>query len=82
MNKDSTMSIIVNDLDSMVHRIEALEAHPELTKALASVQSAKAAMILARVDIHQSRMRERFAKMDARDGPPRPSRPLGHTPIG
>jgi hypothetical protein len=64
MHKDFTIAIIQNDLDSMAMRIEALEAHPELTKALASVQSAKAAMILARVDIHQRDMKERFAKLD------------------
>lgn len=64
MNKSSNMAIIVNDLDSMVHRIEALEAHPKLTDALNSVQSAKAAMLLASVDIHQRDMKARFAKLD------------------
>lgn len=65
MHKDFTMGIIVNDLDSMALRIEALEAHPELTAAGDFVRKAHTAMVKARLDIHQRDMKERFAKMDA-----------------
>jgi hypothetical protein len=41
MNADSQAAIIINDLDSLVHRIEALEAHLGRTDALTSVQQAK-----------------------------------------
>lgn len=64
MHKDFTMAIIANDLDSMAFRIEALEAHPELTAAGEFVRKAHAAMAKARVDIHQRDMKERFAKMN------------------
>ena len=65
MNKFSQAAILVNDLDSMVHRIEALDAHPRLTDALNAVHAAKKAVAEARADIHQSEMRARFAAMDA-----------------
>jgi hypothetical protein len=65
MHKDFTMAIIQNDLDSMAMRIEALEAHPELTNAGEFVRRAKEAMIKARGDIHQRDTKDRFAKMDA-----------------
>jgi hypothetical protein len=45
-------------------RIEALEAHPQLTTAGEFVRRAKEAMVLARGDIHQRDMKERFAKLD------------------
>lgn len=64
MHKDITMAIIANDLDSMGLRIEALEAHPELTAAGEFVRKAHTALVKARVDIHQRDMKERFAKMD------------------
>jgi len=64
MHKDFNMAIIVNDLDSLAYRIEALEAHPELTNAGNLVRQAKEAMTNARVDIQQRDMKERFARMD------------------
>ena len=65
MNYDSEAAIILNDLDSMRVRIEALEAHPRYTDALNLVTEAKAAISEGRVDLHQRAMRARFAKMDA-----------------
>lgn len=64
MHKDITMAIIANDLDSMGLRIEALEAHPELTAAGEFVRKAHTAVVKATVDIHQRDMKERFARMD------------------
>ena len=63
MHKDFAMAIIQNDLDNMAMRIEALEAHPQLTTAGELVRRAKEAMVLARSDIHQRDMKERFAKL-------------------
>lgn len=62
MHKDFTMAIIQNDLDSMAMRIEAPEAHPDLTAAGCAVRTARNAIIKARSEIHQRDMRERFAK--------------------
>ena len=64
-NLDTEAAIIVNDLDSMLHRIEGLQAHPRYTDALEAVKSAKLAIIEGRADIHHKGMRERFARMDA-----------------
>ncbi len=57
--------IVVNDLDSLVYRIEALGAHPQYTDALNAVQKARDSVKAAAIDLHQRDMRERFAKMDA-----------------
>lgn len=57
MNHDRKMAIIINDLDSLVHRIEALPGHPALTDAEESVQQAKRYMEKARVEIHQANLR-------------------------
>jgi hypothetical protein len=54
-------AIIINDLDSMVHRIEALQAHPRYTEALVAVQEAKKALQSGLTDIHQSDLRKRFS---------------------
>lgn len=53
MNWDSQAAIIANDLDSLVHRIEALPAHPEYTNALMAVQAAKKAISDGRTALHQ-----------------------------
>lgn len=66
MHHQSEAAIIVNDLNSLVHRIEALPAHPKYTEALNAVQEAETAMRLGRSDLHDREMRDRFAKMDAR----------------
>jgi len=55
-------SIIVNDLDSMIHRIEMLQAHPRYTNALLAVQRAREEISAGQQDIHDRGMRERFAK--------------------
>jgi predicted aspartyl protease len=57
-------AIIINDLASMVMRIEMLQAHPRYTDALNAVQAAKTAMTDGSIDLHQRAMRERFAAMD------------------
>lgn len=53
MCDDWRAAILVNDLDSMVLRIEALPAHPQYTTALCAVRKAKQALIAGRVDIHR-----------------------------
>jgi hypothetical protein len=65
MDHDQQAAVIANDLDSLIHRIEALPAHPGYTDALNAVAEAKAAVVSARVELHQRAMRERFAKADA-----------------
>ncbi|SFS42286.1 hypothetical protein [Brevundimonas viscosa] len=65
MHHQSLAAIIANDLNSLAHRIEALPAHPNYTAALNAVQEAEAAVKSAAVDLHQSEMRERFARADA-----------------
>lgn len=65
MNSDALAAIIANDLDSLVHRIEALPAHPRFTDALNAVHAAKEAVTEGRVDLHHRGMRERFATSDA-----------------
>lgn len=65
MNHHSQAAIIANDLDSLVHRIEALPAHPLNTTALTAILDAKQAIEAAASDLHQREMKERFAKMDA-----------------
>lgn len=62
MHTDSQAAIIANDLDSLVHRIEALPAHPRYTDALNAVSQAKQAVNDGRIDLHQSEMRQRFAE--------------------
>jgi len=61
MNDDSLVAIMINDLDSLVYRIEALPAHPRHTEALTSVIEARDALKAARSAIHQEAMRKRFA---------------------
>lgn len=64
-NLDTEAAIIINDLDSLMHRIEALQAHPDYSRAHTKVQDAKTAMVNGRSAIHQGGMRTRFAEMDA-----------------
>lgn len=60
-NLDTEAAIIANDLSSMVHRIEGLQAHPKYTSAVLLVQKAYLDIVDGRADIHQREMRERFA---------------------
>jgi hypothetical protein len=60
-NLDSEAAIIANDLSSMVHRIEALQANPHYTNALLLIQKAYTEMSDGRSEIHQENMRKRFA---------------------
>lgn len=61
-NLDTEAAIIANDLDSIALRIEGLEAHPYYTDALIAVKEARDAVVKGRSDLHQRKMRERFAK--------------------
>lgn len=54
MDADSQAAVLANDLDSMIHRIEALPAHPSYTDALCAVQAAKAAIESGRSALHQA----------------------------
>ncbi len=60
MNDDSIAAIIVNDLDSLIHRIEALPANQGYTEALTHVVAARNSVIAGRAEIHQTVMRERY----------------------
>jgi hypothetical protein len=60
-NLDSEAAIISNDLSSLVHRIEMLQANQHYTNALTLVQKAYLEMSEGRTEIHQAGMRERFA---------------------
>jgi hypothetical protein len=61
MNADSEAAVIQNDLDSLVHRIEALPGHPEYTEAVLAVQKARDAVNAGRTALHHAGMRARFA---------------------
>ena len=61
MHKQSTMGIIKNDLESMMIRIEDLEAHPDLTAAYNAVKLARDLMIKASAEIHQRDIRRRHS---------------------
>lgn len=65
MTNDSKAAILMNDLDSMVHRIEELDAHPDYTAALIKVQEARDAIGEARIKTHHAEMAERFKQQDA-----------------
>lgn len=60
MDDDRKMAVLVNDLDSMAHRIEGLPAHPGLTDALVAVQEAKASVDGARSELHQAALHKRY----------------------
>lgn len=62
MNEDSQAAMLMNDLDNMVYRIEALQAHPRYTDALTAVKSAKEAIQDGRSQIHQFETAKRFAQ--------------------
>lgn len=59
MDDDGKMAVLSNDLDSMVHRIEELPPHPNLTDALNAVHEAKAAVLAARSALHQAALQRR-----------------------
>lgn len=61
-NMDVEAAIIVNDLDSMVHRIEELPAHPRYTDALVAVQNAKVAVMEGRTDLHRQAQLRRLGE--------------------
>lgn len=59
MHHQSEAAVIANDLDSLIHRIEALPANPGYTDALNAVQEAKAAILSGRAELHEREMRQR-----------------------
>lgn len=63
-NLDRETAIILNDLNSMVHRIEMLQASPRYTNALKLVEKAFLEIEGGRAEIHQREMAKSFA--DAR----------------
>lgn len=66
-NLDRETAIILNDLSSMVHRIEMLQANPHYTSALLSVQSALSEIKSGRSEIHQREMAKSFAAEQAEE---------------
>jgi hypothetical protein len=54
-------AIILNDLNSMAHRIEMLPANPHYTSALLLVQKAWLEIDEGRAEIHRNEMKKRFA---------------------
>lgn len=62
-NLDREAAIIANDLSSLHHRIEMLQAHPRYTNASLLVQKAYLEVTDGRTEIHQTELRERFANM-------------------
>lgn len=61
-NLDREAAIIANDLSSLVHRIEMLQAHPRYTNAVLLVQKAYCEISDGRSAIHQESMKQSFAK--------------------
>jgi len=53
MNNDTEMAILINDLDSIMLRIESLPPHQEFTKAWDSVNAAKDFIVCARGAFHK-----------------------------
>jgi hypothetical protein len=60
MNWYTQASIIANDLNSMIHRIEALPAHPRMTDALVAVQDAEKALREAQALLHEIEIGKRY----------------------
>lgn len=54
--------MIVNDLENLRLRIEALPVHPRYTDAGQAIAEAKQAVRDARVDLHHRAIAERFSK--------------------
>ena len=61
-NEDSQAAVIFNDLDSLVHRIEALPAHPAYTDALIGVSEARRSIQIGRAALHKASMDARYTK--------------------
>lgn len=64
MDYDRQAAIIANDLDSMLHRIEALQAHPSYTDAAGAVMQAKMAINAGRQAIHLADQSRRLFVQD------------------
>ena len=64
MDYDRQAAVIANDLDSMMHRIEALQAHPKYTEAVSLVMQARLAMIAGRQELHLKLMAQRHGQVE------------------
>lgn len=65
ISDDACAEILINDLNSMLVRIEALPAHPRYTDALEGTKTVRDAVCEGRVDLHQRAMKARFAALDS-----------------
>lgn len=64
MDYDRQAAVIANDLDSMLHRIESLQANPKYTEAAALVMQARLAVNAGRQELHLKGMAQRFGKVE------------------
>ncbi len=62
MDYDRQAAVIANDLDSMLHRLEALQAHPKYTEAVSHVMKARLAVNAGRQDLHLKLMAQRHGE--------------------
>lgn len=60
MDWKTQAEIAANDLNSMIHRIEALPAHRLMTDALEAVRDAEKALREATVELHQIEIGARY----------------------
>ncbi len=60
-NLDREAAIILNDLSSLVHRVEMLQANPHYTNAGLLIQKAYLEIGEGRTEIHQAEISRRFA---------------------
>lgn len=70
MNEDRQMAIVINDLDSLFHRIEALPPHERLTDAGSYVEAAKDAVKEARAAVHRAYLEREFGAAPGPSDPP------------
>lgn len=61
-NLDREAAIIINDMSSMAHRVEMLQANQHYTNALVSIQNALSEIEAGRAEIHQREMAKSFAE--------------------
>lgn len=64
MNPDAEAAIIINDLDSLVYRVEALPPSPYYANALSFLGLCRIAVVDGRRATHAKAMYEHFAKKD------------------
>jgi hypothetical protein len=64
MDYDRQAAVIANDLDSMMHRIESLQANPKYTEASMLVMQARMAVNAGRQELHQKAMAQRHGQVE------------------